>query len=212
MTTIVVIAKEPRPGRVKTRLCPPCTPVTAAVIAAAGLFDTLSAVAASGCSARVLALDGEPGPWLPPGYTVVPQVSGDLGLRLAAAVEPVAGPVLVVGMDTPQLTPALLGDACRRLHDPGIDAVLGRAVDGGYWAIGFRGRRRGAFAGVPMSTATTAARQLDRLHRLRMRVGELPHLRDVDTFPDARAVASQVPGSTFARAVAQAESVVEVAA
>jgi rSAM/selenodomain-associated transferase 1 len=212
VTTVVVIAKEPRPGRVKTRLCPPCTPETAADIAAAALRDTLSAVARSGCSARVLALDGEPGPWIPPGFTIVPQATGDLGARLAAAVEAVAGPVLVVGMDTPQLTPSLLDDACRRLQDPGIDAVIGRAVDGGYWTIGFRGGRQGAFADVPMSTATTAARQLDRLHGLRMRVRELPHLRDVDTFADARAVALQVPGSRFARAVARAGSTVEVAA
>src|SRR5437016_2040265 len=79
MTTIVVIAKEPRPGWVKTRLSPPCTPESAAVIAAAALHATLAAVTASGCSERVLALDGRPGAWVPPGFTVIPQVSGDVG-------------------------------------------------------------------------------------------------------------------------------------
>jgi uncharacterized protein len=158
VTTIVVLAKEPRPGRVKTRLCPPCTPETAADIAAAALRDTLSAVARSGCRSRVLAFDGVVGPWVPAGFTIVAQPVGGLGARLAAAVDVTAGPVLVVGMDTPQLTPALLDVACRQLHEPGIDAVLGRAVDGGYWTIGFRGRRRGAFLGVPMSATTTATR------------------------------------------------------
>ncbi len=211
MTTIVVVAKEPRPGWVKTRLCPPCTPESAADVAAAALHDTLLAVAASGCAGRVLALDGTPGPWLPPGFTVIPQVAGDLGARLAAAVEFVTGPVLVVGMDTPQLTSSLLDDACRRLREPGIDSVLGRAVDGGYWAVGFRDRRRGAFAGVPMSTNTTAACQLARLRDLRLRTGELPRLRDVDTFADALEVASTVPRSAFARAVTRAAASAEVA-
>ena len=213
MTTVVVIAKEPRPGLAKTRLCPPCSPETAAAIAAAALHDTLVAVAGSECAAaRVLALDGEPGPWLPPGFTIVPQATGDLGARLAAAVESVTGPVLVVGMDTPQVTPELLADACERLRDPELDAVLGRAIDGGYWAIGFRGQRRGAFTGVPMSTSRTAARQLDRLRQLGMRVGELPHLLDVDTFVDARAVAAQIPRTSFARAVARAVAAAKVAA
>jgi uncharacterized protein len=205
MTTIVVIAKEPRPGRVKTRLCPPCTPEAAAAIAAAALHDTLAVVSASGCSARVLALEGRPGRWVPPAFTVMPQAAGDLGARLAAAVESVDGPVLLVGMDTPQLTAGLLDDACARLHEPRIDALLGPSLDGGYWGIGFRGRRRGAFTGVPMSTGRTATRQLDRLRTLGLSVGALPWLRDVDTFRDARMVASTVPGSEFARAVARSE-------
>jgi uncharacterized protein len=212
VTTIVAIAKEPRPGRVKTRLCPPCTLEAAAAIASAALRDTLTAVAESRCSSRVLALDGEPGAWLPPGFTIVPQPASDFGTRLAAAVDVTTGPVLLVGMDTPQLTPALLDRACGQLHEPGIDAVMGRADDGGYWAIGFRGRRHGAFVGVPMSTSETATRQLDRLRELGLRVGELPRLRDVDTFADARSVARQVPGSQFANAVAGAVAAIEAAA
>ena len=196
--TIVVIAKEPRPGRVKTRLCPPCTPGDAARIARAALDDTLESVARTPAAARVVALDGSPGPWLPVGFRVVPQVAGDLGARLAAATDAVSGPVLVVGMDTPQLTPALLEHACHRLEDVGVDAVLGRADDGGYWTIGFRGRWTGTFEGVTMSTPTTADAQHARLLTLGLRVRELPRLRDVDTFADARAVAELVPSSRFA--------------
>src|SRR6185503_15831726 len=58
---IVVIAKEPYPGRVKTRLTPPFTPVEAAELAAASLSDTLAAVAATTVTRRVVALDGNPG-------------------------------------------------------------------------------------------------------------------------------------------------------
>jgi len=70
-THVLVLAKEPRPGRVKTRLCPPCSPEEAATVAAAALADTLEAVAASGADRHILALDGRPGPWLPPGFEVV---------------------------------------------------------------------------------------------------------------------------------------------
>jgi len=212
VTTVVVIAKEPRPGRVKTRLCPPCSPPEAATIARAALRDTLLAVARTSCSARVVALDGEPGPWLPAGFAVVPQADGDLGARLAAAVEAVRGPVLVIGMDTPQVTPPMLARACARLEDPAVDAVLGQALDGGYWAIGFRARRDGVFAGVPMSTSSTGDAQRARLGELDLRVHELPHLRDVDTFADARAVARLVPSSSFGRSVARVAARAEEAA
>jgi rSAM/selenodomain-associated transferase 1 len=201
VTTVVVMAKEPVPGRVKTRLCPPCTPGQAAGIAAAALADTLAAVDASGCRARVLAFDGCSESWRRAGWSVVPQVTGGLGRRLDAAVAEVAGPVLVVGMDTPQLSPAVLDDACARLTAPDVDAVLGPADDGGYWAIGFRDRRAGAFDDVTMSTSDTGRQQRARLHALGLRVTELGRLRDVDTVEDARAVAALAPATRFAHAL-----------
>ena len=76
--TLLVIAKEPVPGRVKTRLTPPCTPQEAAALA-----DTLHTVLKAPARRRVLALDGTPGPWLPPGYDVVAQSSGGLDERIA---------------------------------------------------------------------------------------------------------------------------------
>ncbi|HEU5307881.1 MAG TPA: TIGR04282 family arsenosugar biosynthesis glycosyltransferase [Acidimicrobiia bacterium] len=201
MTTVVVMAKEPRPGRVKTRLCPPCTPRQAATIAAAALADTLAAVDASGCHARVLAFAGRSESWRRAGWSVVPQVAGGLGQRIGAAVASFAGPVLVVGMDTPQLTPTVLDDACARLTAPDVDAVLGPADDGGYWAIGFRDRRAGAFDDVEMSTSDTGRQQRARLDALGLRVTELPRLRDVDTIEDARSVAALAPASHFAHAL-----------
>ncbi|SCE32790.1 hypothetical protein GA0115246_114565, partial [Streptomyces sp. SolWspMP-sol7th] len=105
MTTLLVIAKEPRAGRVKTRLTPPFTPGQAAALAEASLTDTLRTVAATPATRRVLVLDGTPGPWLPPGFDVVPQCAGGLDERLAAAFAGCAGPALLIGMDTPQVTP-----------------------------------------------------------------------------------------------------------
>jgi rSAM/selenodomain-associated transferase 1 len=196
--SLIVIAKEPVPGRCKTRLCPPLTPGEAAAVAEAALADTLATVAATPAGRHVLVLDGRPGAWLPPGFEVFGQSRGGLDRRLAAAFDGVGGPALLVGMDTPQLTPRLLGDGIRALAGERCDAVLGPAADGGYWAIGLRRPRPEVFIGVPMSTERTAAAQRRRLEGLGLRRRELPELRDVDTFEDARAVAALAPRSRFA--------------
>lgn len=194
--TLLVIAKEPRPGRVKTRLTPPFTPEEAAVLAEAALADTLDVVARTPARHRVLVLDGTPGAWLPDGVEVVPQCAGGLDERLAAAFAGCDGPALLIGMDTPQVTPELLtvdfGDC---------DAYFGPAEDGGFWALGLAAPDPGLLRGVPMSTPGTGAAQRRRLARLRVR--ELPLLRDVDTAYDAELVAREAPGGRFAARLAR---------
>ncbi|CAM5735890.1 hypothetical protein SHIRM173S_00525 [Streptomyces hirsutus] len=145
MTTLLVIAKEPRPGRVKTRLTPPFTPGQAAELAEAALADTLHAVAATPASRRVLVLDGAPGPWLPPGFDVVPQCAGGLDERLADAFARCDGPALLIGMDTPQVTPELL-----TVDFTDCDAHFGPAEDGGFWALGLARPDPALLRGVPM--------------------------------------------------------------
>ncbi|HEX5296705.1 MAG TPA: DUF2064 domain-containing protein [Streptosporangiaceae bacterium] len=192
-TTLLVVAKEPAAGRVKTRLVPPCTPRQAADLAEAALADTLHTVLATPARRRVLVLDGEPGPWLPPGFDVMPQCGGGLDERLAGAFAAVSGPALLIGMDTPQLTPGLL-----TVDWEGADAWFGPAADGGFWGLGLRVPEATLVRGVPMSTADTGAVQLARLHAAGLRVAELPRLRDVDTAADAMAVACQAPLTRFA--------------
>ena len=199
---LVVIAKAPRAGRSKTRLCPPCTPRQAATLARAALVDTLEAVRAAPAARHVLVLDGEPGDWLPAGFEVLRQRGGGLDERLANAFADVAGPALLIGMDTPQVTPGDLVEGLVLLAQPGVDAVLGPAPDGGYWAIGLREPDSRAFRGVPMSTARTCAAQRERLAGLGLRVRDLPALRDVDRIADAHAVAALAPTGRFARALA----------
>ncbi|MEV6741698.1 DUF2064 domain-containing protein [Streptomyces sp. NPDC051104] len=205
--TLLVIAKEPVPGRVKTRLTPPYAPREAAALAEAALTDTLHMMLQVPARRRVLVLDGAPGPWLPPGFEVVPQASGDLDERIAAAFTVCDGPSLLVGMDTPQLTPHLLAGIGRDGHD----AWFGPAADGGFWALGFTDPvRDGALVrGVPMSTDRTGAVQRRRLTEAGLTVGDLPLLHDVDTAADAASVAACCPpGSRFAATLASlAESV-----
>lgn len=200
--TIAVIAKSPVAGRAKTRLSPPCTPEEAATLAAAALHDTLVAVSASGVPRRVVVLDGPPGEWLPPGFSVIPQPGGTLGERLAAAFAAVGPETLMIGMDTPQVQPCALGSALEELARSGTDAVLGLALDGGWWALGLKSPDAPVFTGVPMSTSDTGARQLMRLRQLGLRTRMLPTLVDVDHYEDALEVARMLPEhSRFAHAV-----------
>jgi len=201
LPSIVVLAKSPVPGRVKTRLCPPCTYREAAVIAAAALTDTLEAVSNTPARARVLALDGEPGPWVPEGFVIVPQLGRGLDERLANAFAAVTGPAVLIGMDTPQVSRDRLVEAMKTLSEPDVDAVLGVATDGGWWAIGLRHADPRVFIGVPMSTDHTGADQLTRLRSLGYRTHLLDELQDVDTFPDAVEVARLIPNSRFATAI-----------
>ena len=203
--TLVILAKAPVPGRVKTRLSPPCTPEEAASLAAAALADTIAAVAATPARRRVLVVEGDLGPGVgvvvPEGFDVMPQRGDGLDERLAAAFEDVGqGPTVLVGMDTPQATPGLLEEATAALEG-GADVVYGPADDGGYWLIGLQHPDPEVFLGVPMSADDTGARQLERIDQLGLGVAMLPALRDVDEWADAVAVADAAPSTRFAAAV-----------
>ncbi|MEV7005253.1 TIGR04282 family arsenosugar biosynthesis glycosyltransferase [Streptosporangium sp. NPDC051022] len=202
---ILVIAKEPVPGRVKTRLTPPFTPREAAALAAAALEDTLRTVARVPAARHVLVLDGVPGVWLPEGFTVLPQHGSGLDQRLAAAFDdahrllPV--PTVLIGMDTPQVTPGMLALALSLL---GIhDAVFGPATDGGFWLLGLRVPDPALLLGVPMSKPTTGEIQLRRLREAGLSVAPMPCLTDVDSAADASAVAALAPRSLFAVTLAR---------
>lgn len=196
-----MLAKEPVPGRVKTRLCPPCSPEEAAAIAAAALSDTFDAALASGVDRVVAVLDGRPGDWLPPRVVMRAQSAGTFNQRLAAAWAGADGPALQIGMDTPQVSGDLLASSCAATLAAG--ATFGPATDGGWWALGLRTPRDDVFTGVPPSTSRTGARQLARLQRLGIAPALLPAMRDVDTWEDARAAAALAPDGRFAVCVAE---------
>lgn len=203
--TVAVIAKECVPGRVKTRLSPPLTPEQAAALAQLSLTRTLDAVRLLPARDRLLVMDGTPGARDAEGFTVVPQASGDLDERLAAICDAVTGPLLIIGMDTPQFS---VGHVAPLLHDwstpaPFHQAWMGPATDGGFWALALRRPDGTLIRGVPMSTGTTGAGQLARLTAAGLAVGMLPELRDMDHFSDALQIAAGIPGSEFACAVAE---------
>jgi rSAM/selenodomain-associated transferase 1 len=203
---VVVIAKEPVPGRVKTRLTPPYTPAQAAALAQAALADTLAAVSETPVARRVLALDGTPGDWLPPRFSVIAQRGAGLDERIAWALEDAQAflpvPVVLIGMDTPQVTPGLLAAAAEPLVSGTADATFGMAEDGGFWLLGLRKADPALLLGVPMSRPDTGAQQLLRLEQAGLRVQTLSALVDVDTAAEAERIAAATPGSRFAACLA----------
>ncbi len=195
---VLVLAKEPVAGRVKTRLCPPLTPEGAARVAAAALEDTLAAVRRLDVARRVLVLEGD---YRAAGFVVQPQRGGPMSERLAAAFDDAERmPTLLIGMDTPQLTAALLREVVEvlRVHP----AVLGMAADGGWWALGMQNPDGALLRDIPTSQDDTGALQLARLVGHGLPVHLLPVLRDVDTIADALAVADLAAGSRFAAELA----------
>ncbi|MEC5183167.1 glycosyltransferase A (GT-A) superfamily protein (DUF2064 family) [Cryobacterium sp. MP_3.1] len=201
MTTLIVIAKECLPGKVKTRLHPPLSLEQAAELAAASLNDTLAAVAALPATRRVLAFDGVVAPAAADGYDILPQVAGGLDERLGAIFDGCTGPAVLIGMDTPQVTADVLAPLFEAWPDD-VDAWFGPAADGGFWALGLRHPDGDLIRGVPMSQSDTGTHQLARLRAAGLRVRLLPTLTDVDHIEDAHLVAALAPHSRFAHALA----------
>ncbi len=182
-TRVVIFAKAPVAGRVKTRLIPVLGADGAAALAARMLRDTLSQVRAS-ASAFELCVDPPGSDWptdLPADVWCTDQGPGDLGERLARAAERViaAGEsVLLIGTDCPSLDADRLRDAAARLE--AHDAVMLPAQDGGYVLLGLSRFDASLFADVAWSTDTVAATTAQRIaaRGWSLFVGET--LRDID--------------------------------
>ncbi len=201
--TVAVIAKECLPGKVKTRLSPPLSPQEAAVLAQLSLSQTLDTVRGLPVRERWLVMDGTPSASDAEDFVVMPQASGGLDERLAAICDAATGPLLIVGMDTPQLSPGHVAAVFRdwALESRQQDAWFGPALDGGFWALALANPRGDLIRGVQMSTSTTGAGQLARLAAAGLSVGLLPELRDMDYLDDALHIAAEIPRSVFAGAV-----------
>jgi glycosyltransferase A (GT-A) superfamily protein (DUF2064 family) len=197
VTTLIVLAKECLPGKVKTRLHPPLTLEQAAELAAASLDDTLAAAASLPATRRILAFDGHEVPADAVGYEVVTQVDGGLDERIGAIFDECTEPAVLIGMDTPQVSATVLAPVFEPWPDD-VDAWFGPAADGGFWALALRHPHGDLIHGVPMSRADTGARQLERLQAAGLRVRMLPTLTDVDHIQDAYVVAELAPHSGFA--------------
>jgi len=208
---VLVVAKAPRPGAVKTRLAADLGDVGAARVAAAALLDTLL-VAGTVFAHRILALSGDLANTgvidtsalrrTVANWQVIGQSSGDLGHRLAqahadaAALSPTAGGrarrILQIGMDTPQVSAGLLRDSADLLSGADVDAILGPAEDGGWWVCGTSApAQAAALAAVPTSRCDTGDLTLAALRAVGARVGQVGPLRDLDTLDDAKVIAAE---------------------
>lgn len=207
--TVLVVAKAPVPGLAKTRLAVAVGDRIAAEIAAAALLDTLDAVAAAPVATRVVALTGDLDNAADAAeirqrlrsFTVIEQRGDAFADRLANAHADAATryPVLQIGMDTPQVSAGLLADCARRLLE--TPAVLGLALDGGWWVLGVHSPAAAeCLRGVPMSQPDTGKLTLKALRDNGIDVASVPCLADVDVVDDLAAVRKACgPDSRFAR-------------
>ena len=205
---LLVMAKAPVPGLAKSRLAATVGDLRAAEVAAAALLDTIAAcTAAVGTSSCVLALAGDLDDGVAAeeiraalvGWRVIAQRGIDFDERLVLAHRDAGdGPLLQIGMDTPQVTPTLLAAAGAALTDH--DSVLGAADDGGWWVLGRRTAAAAeALRGVPMSTPTTHDDTRAALLATGLSVAATTTLTDVDTAVDAELVAAAAPHTRFAK-------------
>ncbi|MGK5448612.1 TIGR04282 family arsenosugar biosynthesis glycosyltransferase [Streptomyces radiopugnans] len=195
---VLVMAKEPRPGTVKTRLHPLLDPARCAELQAELIRHALRTVASLGPRTYLAYAyatgDGPPAARspAPPAVRLLTQRGGDLGQRLAAATGEAfadgAGPLLVIGTDAPTLTGDLLATALTALD--GRDVVLGPALDGGYYLIGTHAPHPRLFGLDPAcwSTDKVLAATLALAADQGLRTELIPPLRDLDTPEDAAAL------------------------
>ncbi|MEO1312308.1 MAG: TIGR04282 family arsenosugar biosynthesis glycosyltransferase [Pseudomonadota bacterium] len=186
--TLIIMLKEPRPGRVKTRLGREIGMTTAAWWFRHQAQALLRRLGPDPRWTTVLAVSpdhaGLTSRCWPPRFARVPQGSGDLGMRMAHLLRSAPpGPALIIGADIPGIRARHITRAFALLG--AHDAVLGPAPDGGYWCVGLR--RTAAvptrlFSGVRWSTETALDDTLVSLGPARVALTDC--LADVDTVAD----------------------------
>jgi rSAM/selenodomain-associated transferase 1 len=175
MTRIVIFAKQPVPGKVKTRLIPALGEDGAARLAAKMLDRTIEEALATGLQVELCG-DPDPAGWYRGPAAVSAQGEGDLGARLARAAR--HPPVLLIGSDCPELDRDRLTAAAEALA--AHDAILHPATDGGYVLLGLARFDPSIFADIPWSSSAVCAETLARLDALGWRVEVRGTLSDVD--------------------------------
>ncbi|MBX3324543.1 MAG: TIGR04282 family arsenosugar biosynthesis glycosyltransferase [Nitrospira sp.] len=200
-TALVIFAKAPIPGQVKTRLCPPLTPDEAATLHGSFVLDTLERTK---LAATILTLPVERHLACAPsamhvffkimeerhGVKIFDQVGDDLGTRMARAFEQMFARgyrrVLIVGTDVPTLPLDRFKQALALLE--GHDLVLGPALDGGYYLIGLKHLVPELFTDIPWSTEQVLALTKEKAAALGLKTALLEPWRDVDTVGDLQAL------------------------
>jgi uncharacterized protein len=198
---LVVFAKAPIPGQVKTRLCPPLTPDEAATLHGSFVLDTLERTKLAVAKLKLpfdRYLACAPSSSLVffqimeerQGVTLIEQGGDDLGARMSRTCDTLFARgyrrVMIVGTDVPSLPLDYYQRALDLLDTH--DLVLGPALDGGYYLIGMTRTMPDLFTGIPWSTDRVLALTREKAASLSAATALLPAWRDVDTIEDVRAL------------------------
>jgi rSAM/selenodomain-associated transferase 1 len=190
-----VFAKQPVPGRVKTRLARETSPAWAAQVAAALLADVLQRVSTVAARRVIACAPAEAQEWFAAlaqdRFELTAQADGNLGERLQqffAAQQ--ANAVVVIGTDSPTLPVAFIEHAFEQLAT--ADLVLGPAGDGGYYLIGCGRQLPPVFDGIAWSSPSVLGETVRRLADPSWRLALLPPWYDVDTLADWRMLCGHV--------------------
>ena len=190
---LVVMAKAPLPGRVKTRLCPPLSASQAAAVYDCFLQDRLREMGdLSGCD-RAIAYTPEAAAlrfraYAAQSFDLFPQQGLDLGERMhnifVDSCREGYGAVVVIGSDSPDLPKSIVQQAFERLSSGMTDVVFGPATDGGYYLVGMKETHPELFANVPWSTEKVLSTSLGIARALGIKTSLLPAWSDIDTYHD----------------------------
>jgi rSAM/selenodomain-associated transferase 1 len=179
-----IFAKQPLPGRVKTRLCPPLSFAEAAELYRNALFETVTRMSALRNCELVVFFSGERG-WFAdsfPDLSLQEQQGGDLGERMAFALNALFlqgyQRAVLIGSDAPDVPLTFIERALEQLLAK--DLVVGPAVDGGYYLIGESGHHPELFEDIPWSTERVLVETLRRAERLNLSFEQLETWEDLD--------------------------------
>jgi len=186
---LIIFARHPVPGQVKTRLSPPLSPEEAAELYRCMLEDILARTESLAGLERYLFFEGGDGEAAyfartAPDMARFLQQGDDLGARMAAAFRRVFadghGIAVIIGTDSPDLPVTYIQEACERLQQGNIDAVFGPSGDGGYYLLGMGKLHGGLFRNITWSSDMVLRESLQRAAEEGLRVALLPGWHDVD--------------------------------
>jgi uncharacterized protein len=198
-TVLIIFAKEPTPGTVKTRLCPPLSPQAAARLYGQFLEDVIEEMVQLPHIKVTLAYTPDAArPFFqnlaPPGVHCLAQAGDDLGQRLQQAFawgfSQGAAAVLIRNSDSPDLPGSLVQEAQEVLERNRAQVVLGPCPDGGYYLVGLKTHQPQLFQGINWSGPGVLADTLARSTRLELPVHLLPSWLDIDTLADLQTFAA----------------------
>jgi rSAM/selenodomain-associated transferase 1 len=204
---VAIMAKTPRAGSVKTRLCPPLTADEAAGLYRCFLLDKIEQVRGLGCAQAAIAYTPADGrrefEALAPDFLLVDQREGDLGARLGQSFASLFASgyaaALVIDSDTPTLPTSILRDAVRLIRTSGVDVVVGPTEDGGYYLVGLQAPQPELFRDVAWSTSAVLGETIRRAKAKGLTIACLPSWFDVDTPADLEQLTKARSGSGVAR-------------